>query len=307
MMDKTQSQKTKAKRQTKKQVNTKHKKINKVEQDKIAKKIQPATKVSKKKVADEKSANQKKSKVIIKLFTWTILVGIMLGILVFLCKSEVFKICNIEITGNNQITKELILELSQINLQENIFLTNTNKAQKNIIGNPYIKEVKITRMLPDKIKIKVVEKEKTYMLQIDGNYVYIDQDGYFLEISENKLDNLIILEGYSTKKEEIILGNTLNEDDLEKLEDMKQILKSAEKNEIRNYITSINIKDKNNYILKLPIYKKIVYIGDTGNLATKMLRTKDIIDKTMEQEGKIFVNGDFNEGFDPYFREESNN
>ena len=38
-----------------------------------------------------------------------------------------------------------------------------------------------------------------------------------------------------------------------------------------------------------------------------MLRTKDIIDKTMGQEGKIFVNGNFNEGFDPYFREEANN
>ena len=38
-----------------------------------------------------------------------------------------------------------------------------------------------------------------------------------------------------------------------------------------------------------------------------MLRTKDILDKTMENEGKIFVNGEFNKGFDPYFREEPNN
>ena len=42
-------------------------------------------------------------------------------------------------------------------------------------------------------------------------------------------------------------------------------------------------------------------------MATKMLRTKDILDKTMENEGKIFVNGEFNKGFDPYFREEPNN
>ena len=281
-------------------------KVRKVKTDTRTVKEQNDNKNIKNKQADVKSAHIKKNKRNRRILTWTILIGMVVGILVFLCKSEIFNICNIEIVGNNQISQEIVLELSQIELENNIFLTNTAKAQNEISKNSYIKEVKITRILPDKIKIEILEKEKAYMLQIDEGSAYVDKNGDVLEISQTKLDNLILLHGYLTPKEEIQPGKTLNEKDLQRLEDLQQILKSSEKIQIKDKITSINIQDKNDYILNLPIYKKIVYIGDTSNLATKMLRAKDILDKTMENEGKIFVNVEFNKGFDPYFREEPN-
>ena len=261
----------------------------------------------KKKQADDNSARIKKAKRNRKILTWTILIGMLAGILVFLCKSEMFDICNIEIVGNNQISQETILELAQINIKDNVFLTNTIKSEKRINENPYVKEVKVTRMLPDKIKIEIVEKQKAYMLQKDEGIAYINENGDILEISETKLDNMILLQGYTTPQEEIQPGKILNGKDLGRLEDLQQILKSCEKIQIKDQIESINIQDKNDYIINLPTYRKIVYIGDTSSLATKMLRTKDILDKTMENEGKIFVNGEFNKGFDPYFREEPNN
>lgn len=271
------------------------------------KKPQANNKKKRKKQADDKSARIKKAKVIKKLFTWTILIGIIVGIITFLCKSEIFNVCNIEITGNSQVSQETILQLSEIDLKDNIFLSNIIKAKRKISENPYVKEVKIKRVLPDTIKIEIKEKQKEYMLQVDGKYAYIDKNGEILEITETKIENLIMLQGYSTSKEKITLGDTISEDDIDKLDDIQKILKNSEKIGINDKITTINIKDKNDYILGLPDYKKIVYIGNTSNLSTKMLRAKDIIEKTMEKEGKIFVNGDFNNGFDPYFREESNN
>lgn len=310
------------KKQNKKTVSSKKKNLKEVNKNKEAKgnskvnKTQASTKTVKKqnegknikrKQADEKSARIKKAKKTRQILTWTILIGMLAGILIFLCKSEIFNICNIEIVGNNQISQETVSELSQIRLENNIFLTNTTKAENRISENPYIKNVKITRMLPDKIKIEITEKQKSYMLQTDEGIAYVDKNGDILEISQNILDNLILLQGYSTLKEEIQPGKKLNEKDLGRLEDLQQIFRSAEKIQIKDQIASINIQDKNDYIINLPAYKKIVYIGDTSNLATKMLRTKDILDKTMEIEGKIFVNGEFNKGFDPYFREEPNN
>jgi len=270
-------------------------------------KVQGKKQKTRKKQADVKSARAKKSLNTRKILNWTILIGIIIGIIVFLCKSELFKICNIEITGNSQISQEVILELSKIKAGDNIFLSNTIKSKKQISENPYVKEVTIKRILPDKIKIEIVEKEKKYMLQLDENYAYADKNGDVLEISSNKVPNLITLVGYYTSKEGIRAGSSLGEEDLERIGDIQKILNSAEKNGIHDKIENINIEDENNYILNLPSCKKIVYVGNTTNLATKMLRAKDIIDKTTEKEGKIFVNGNFNEGFDPYFREESNN
>lgn len=297
--------------QNKKQIinNNKKSKIEENDKEKRKNKKQVKTKKQniKRKQADEKSARAIKTKAMRKLFTWTILLGMLLGILVFLCKSEMFEICKIEVTGNNQISKEMILELSQIDLKDNIFLSNAIKAKNNISENPYIEEVKIIRMLPDKIKIEIKEKVKAYILHVNDVYAYIDGNGDILEISETKETGLITLQGYLTPKEEIEEGKKLNTEDIERLNDIQQILKSGEKAEIDNKIFSINIKDKNDYILNLPEHKKIVYIGDVSNLSTKMLRTKDILEKTIGQEGKIFVNGKFNKGFDPYFREEPNN
>lgn len=266
---------------------------------------QKVKKVSKQ--ADEKSARIQKNRNIKKLLSWTILLAMLIGITVFVCSSEMFKICNIEIKGNNQVPQEILLTLSEIELGQNIFLTNTSKAEERIIQNPYIKEVNIKRKLPDKMQIEIVEKQKIYIIEFNGKYAYIDKDGYILETSTNKLSNLILLQGNETLNENIIAGNKLCKGDLKKLDDLQDILNNAEKNNISDKINKIDIKDAYNYKLTMEDYKKIIYIGDTTNLTTKMLRTKDIIDKTMELEGKIFVNGNFNDGFDPYFREEANN
>ena len=67
------------------------------------------------------------------------------------------------------------------------------------------------------------------------------------------------------------------------------------------------MENKTNYILTLQELKKVIYIGDKNNLANKMLYVKAIIEREEGKEGKIFVNGKLNEGFEPYFREKTNN
>lgn len=285
------------------------KNISKVNEEpkSVSNKTSRAKEKIKKRQADDKSARINKARAIKKLFSWTILMGIIVGIIVFLCQSEMFEICNIEITGNSQVSQEMILELSEINMKENIFLANVIKAKSKIIKNPYVKDVIVKRELPDKIKIEVVENQKVYMLKLDNQFAYLDKYGYVLEISENKIKDLIVLEGYTTAKEYIEAGKNLNEEDTERLEDIEQILKSSEKIDIKNKITNISIEDKKDYILQLSKEKKIIYIGDTTNLANKMLYMQAILDESASKEGKIFLNGNLSKGFNPYFREEKNN
>lgn len=263
-------------------------------------------KMAKKKKADDKSARLKKMRKIKNFIKWTILIGIILGVLVFLGTSDLFNICQIEIVGNEQITQEQILELSEIKLGDNIFLCNQVKTKNNLNSNPYVEEIKITRKLPDKIQIQITEKQKAYVIELDTGYAYIDNQGYVLEIFDTKIDKPV-LQGYSTVNEEILPGSRLSEEDLERLGDVLKIVKSSSEIQIQDKITTINIENKNNYILALQELKKVIYIGDKSNLANKMLYIKAIIEREEGKEGKIFVNGKLNEGFEPYFREEANN
>ena len=60
------------------------------------------------------------------------------------------------------------------------------------------------------------------MLQYGNGYVYIDGQGYILEISDQKIDKPII-KGYSTPEGDLQLGNRLKEEDLQRLDTVIKI------------------------------------------------------------------------------------
>ena len=51
------------------------------------------------------------------------------------------------------------------------------------------------------------------------------------------------------------------------------------------------------------IENKYVHLGDSSNLSNKMLYVVAILEKEKENAGDIFVNGDLNNKFQPYFRQ----
>ena len=68
-------------------------------------------------------------------------------------------------------------------------------------------------------------------------------------------------------------------------------------------ITKIDITNQNDYILTLQKKKKVVYLGDTSNLSTKMLWILTFNELEGNIEGEIILNMNLNdENNKPYFR-----
>lgn len=238
------------------------------------------------------------------IMTFTILLTIIIGLVILFFVSDLFAITQIDISGNNQINQEQIMLLSSINLNDNILLLSKHRVEKSIKENPYIKEVTIKKKLPDKIEIVIEEREKSFVLRTSKEYVYIDTQGYILQTSNDKINKPIIY-GYETNEEELIEGKRLNDSDLDNLGTILKIIESSKKIDISDKITYINIKE-GKFILYLESENKLIYLGNCSNLANRMLYAKDILDKEKEKQGKIFVDGNFSNGFLPYFREETN-
>ena len=93
------------------------------------------------------------------------------------------------------------------------------------------------------------------------------------------------------------------DEDLNRLEDTIQIMSVMKESGLNEEVTSIDISNKNEYIIYLADEKKKIYIGDTSNLSNKILYVQTIIEQEKNIEGDIFVNGDINNGFNPYFRD----
>lgn len=272
-----QMSKTKKGKREKKQVNN------------TPKKKVPNTKPKKK--DPEKSA--KRVKLIKKIAKWTTLIVILIGAILYFMMSPLFNVTNINVTGNEKITSDMIISLSGITIGENTFKMSKKQVTKNIKQNAYIESVVIHRGLPDQINIEVKERKATFMIGITDSYIYMNNQGYLLEIQKDKIEKPEII-GYSTPSKDLQPGNRLVEEDLERLNTVLNIMEVAAGNELSSLITKIDISEKTNYILYLDTEQKKVYIGDGSDLNTRMLYVKAILENEKGKAGEIFVGGDLN-------------
>lgn len=245
---------------------------------------------------------QKKIKRIKFFFKLILFIGLIAGGIVFALTSPIFNIKEIRVLENSQITTETIISISKLKKEENIFRFWKENVITNIKENTYIESVKVKRKVPNIIEITVKERIPTYSVEFMGKYVYINTQGYLLEISEDSRQLPIIL-GRKTEEEKIVPGNRLNNEDLIKIEDIIKIMNSAKENNLDKKVTTIDISNKDEYIIYLEEEKKTVYLGDNKNLSNKMLYVLSILEQEIGKEGYIYVNGDLNNKFQPYFRE----
>lgn len=269
-------------------------KMEGVEIDMANKNTKTTNKINKQKEFEQKK--RKKRKLI--LITAIIMIVIAL-ICIYLFTSESFKINEIIIVGNEQLTSEEICQLSEIKTGDNIFATLEIVTRVKLKQNGYIEDVKLKKIYPNKLEIEIKERKKEFQIKTDsGVYIYIDQQGYILDYSLDKLE-LITIIGMETTENEVEIQKRISEKDLNKMENILQIQEEAKKIEIADKITQIQVEDE--YIVSLQNDEVIVNLGDATNLKNRMFYVKAILKKEAGNSGIIYVNGNLNEGFTPYF------
>lgn len=245
----------------------------------------------------KKSKNiSKKKKKRLKILKWTSLFVLLTGAVTLFLLSDIFNIKEIKAINNNKITAQEIKELSTLQENENMFKFLEMSVVEKIKQNPYIESANIRRKLNGTVEIEVTERVTTYMLLTENQYAYINNQGYILEISETKLE-LPTITGYVT--ENLEPGNRLIEEDLEKLNTVIQIVKTAKEKELDSKITNINIEDENDFLITMESESKLIHFGDSSNINDKFIMLKAVLEDNVGVKGEIFVK-DLNKVF---FRE----
>lgn len=256
----------------------------------------------KKEFAKKQRKRDKRLKRIKFFLKLILLIGVVSGIIAFATCSPIFNIQNIEVINNKQLSPETIISLSELSIGQNIFKFWKNDVENKIKANAYIENVELKRVFPNKLQIDIQEREPKFSVRVLGEYAYISTQGYILEITQNQL-NLPIINGISTKEEEIKPGNRLDNKDLTELEIILKIMNAMKENQLDKEVTTIDISNKNDYIIYMQNEKKKIHLGDGSNLSNKMLYVIAIINEEKGKEGEIFTNGDLNQKFKVYFRE----
>ena len=267
-------EKTKAKKNN----NNKNKKNNIKKKNANKKKLQQSKNITK---------NNPKKRTWLKFVKWLFVILILLTAIVIFMLSSIFNIKEIKVVNNNKISTEEIINLSTLKIDNNMFKTTNKTIRNNIKTNAYIENVKIKRSINGIVTLDIIERKPTYMLKFANAYVYINNQGYMLEMSETPLE-LPTITGFKTPSEQIKEGNRLEIEDLKKLEDVIKIMNSVSDKTFSGTITNIDIEDSTNYKLTLTSENKIVNFGDTTNINVKLLKIEEIIEKERGKEGEIY-------------------
>lgn len=253
-------------------------------------------------------AEKKKRKLNKKLLVIALLVIIIVAFFAIRLLPTV-RVIEVEIRGTQadeaKITKEQVLALSGLKVGDKLYREKRSTIEAKIEENPYIEDARVKRNLSGKVTIQITGRKPSYLINYAGEYIYVDEEGYILEVNSNHNGTPILI-GITTDFSELSIGNSkirLEQEDLEKLDIVNNIISTIRSNNIENQITSIDMTDKKNFILHLDQEGKEVYLGDGSNMNTKVLYMKKILEAESGHTGIIYINGNLDEGY-VYFKEQ---
>jgi len=234
------------------------------------------------------SINKNKYKKRRKFLFWTSIIIIITISIILFFRSSVFNIKEIKVENNSRISTEEIIQMSELKVDMNMFELSKKKIEKKIKEkNSYVESVKTEKNLNGTIVLKITERQQNYMLDLGGKFAYINNQGYILEISTERI-NVPTITGFGTK--EIVPGVRLTKEDLEKLDTVIDIVEVCKSQNIYNKINSIDISDSKNFKLQMEDNKKTVNFGDKTDINEKVLWLITILKKEEGIEGEVYIN-----------------
>lgn len=93
----------------------------------------------------------------------------------FIMTTPFFVLSDIMLEGNKKVSKNELLKKAGIHADSNIFSLNIEDAGKSIGDMPWVKTVSIEREFPDKLRIRIEEREPLALIKLEGLY-YVDEE-----------------------------------------------------------------------------------------------------------------------------------
>lgn len=137
------------------------------------------------------------------LFYRTVFTVMLAGAAVFLPgrykawihESPVFRISEIQVSGNDYLSREELLDLAGLTPGVCIWEVDLRAADSLLRAHPFLDEVKLTRSLPGILRLEVREKEPLALLNFEGRLYCLDSEGRVLPSRPGKLYDLPVLSG----------------------------------------------------------------------------------------------------------------
>ena len=196
--------------------------------------------------------------------------GIVLGVCVVLaCVAHLpyFNVEGVAVMGNQEITDEEVIKLSEIKTGKSIFDVHPLLVGHKIKKNLYVDKVKVHRKLPGNVEITITEKTAVAQIKDNNQYVVIDIDGTVIETTKEKrkatmVGNVTVKSASRTEPVQV--------KEKEILEKSLELINTADENDLFFKTVNINKENVNAYIFDSLMvkgkYKYLISCIESGTL-----------------------------------------
>ncbi|MDE6761589.1 MAG: cell division protein FtsQ/DivIB [Lachnospiraceae bacterium] len=199
-----------------------------------------------------------------------------------------FRIDSIEVTGNKHYNKEEIKDFvfAKGYIDNTVLLMLKNKIHP-IEDIPFIAKLDIEYVSAHKVTVTVYEKAMAGCIEYMNAYVYFDQDGYVLEISQTKLDDAPCITGMSFESMELHEKLPIKDEDRFKI--ILKLTQLINKYELK--IDSIKFTSEGEIVMG---YHSIrIELGDGSDLEEQLVDLNKILQGLEGKKGTLNMR-DFN-------------
>lgn len=113
--------------------------------------------------------------------------------------SDFFTTRHIDIAGNVRLSREMVLQYGGLNEGDNSLGISIADVERNLRATPWVEEVSVKRLLPDRFVIKLRERMPSFWIHRDGVLYYANEKGEAIAPVESRnflsLPTLTILPG----------------------------------------------------------------------------------------------------------------
>jgi cell division protein FtsQ len=162
-----------------------------------------------------------------KMLTWVVLAVLLLAALVvanwfgvpqaaFKQYAEVaakagFEVKRVEITGMDRVDQLKVYDIVLAEKDQAMPMVDIDKIRSDLIEYGWIKDVRVSRRLPDTLVVDILERKPTAVWHRNGKYSLIDDEGNELEkVGVSQIGNLPVINGEGADQQVVALSKLLD-------------------------------------------------------------------------------------------------
>lgn len=110
-----------------------------------------------------------------------------------------FAIQNVEVVGNQRLSRARVAEIAGISVGQNIFSTDTATLQRRLLDEPWVHTAQVTREIPNTVQIKIKEHEAAALASLEGALYLVTSEGEpFRTVKPGEAFDLPLITGLSS-------------------------------------------------------------------------------------------------------------